>query len=67
MTNKAAKFVMNMGENMVKAKGMSNTDLADALVDVWKELDMSSIESALIHESIARLCGLGEHSLEARD
>jgi len=51
------EFVSSMAEQMVKAQEMSNDKLADAVCEIWKDLDMSTWESALLSEVMSRLMG----------
>jgi len=58
MKDKTAGFIMAMSSNMTKVQKMTDDELADALRTIWADLDMSSLESAVIGESMARLMGL---------
>ena len=46
-----------------EARGLSNEDLARALRDfVWAELNMDSVEAALVEEAIERLTAGGKRT-----
>jgi hypothetical protein len=51
----AIKFILRMGEMMKAAEDMTNEQLSEEVLDkVWANLDMSSRESAVLGEMMAR-------------
>lgn len=54
----AVKFILRMGEMMKAAEDMTNDQLSEEVLDkVWANFDMSSRESAVLGEMMARFKG----------